>query len=236
MMNSGSARRCLLLVAVAFVLLLPAVPVANQSPGHGWSVAFGVRQAIAQSAPKSFVILITDSGFDSNASIVVNQGDQVQLTFVLKYNSSDPLNHHVIAIDGYNLKTPDINPAHPTASLTFTASNAGTFSIYCDTPDCPIHGLMVSGQIEVDSPTSTRSSTSTGSSSGTSTGTSTSSQTASSTSTLATTKTGVTSTLTIGGSSASGLETVATLAFVILVVGFLAGALAVARFGIRARA
>jgi hypothetical protein len=181
-----------------------------------------VQTANAAVAPtaKSFVIMITAKGFNDNATIVVNQGDKVSITFIMdqsQIGDTKPSNHHVITIDGYNINSEDLNPTHPTATVTFTASQLGTFFIYCDTEECPIHALMVSATIEVDplvitssSTSTTRSTSAQTTSSGSTTSTSTSStQTTSSGSTTSTSTStstvsqggGQTATSTIGGSS-----------------------------------
>ena len=158
-----------------------------------WVTQLVVKAPIGQAlaAPtKSFVIMITAKGFGTNASVVVNQGDSVKITFIMDASqiaNTSPANHHVITIDGYNIDTADINPTHPNATVTFTANQLGNFFIYCDTDECPVHALMVSGTLEVDAaaPTTTTS-TATTTTSTTTTSTSTTSTTTTSTSTTTT--------------------------------------------------
>jgi plastocyanin len=199
---------------------LPSLIVTNPFAGTGLSTFLGMLGVNAQvQAPstKSFVIMITAQGFDSNASITVNQGDKVQITFILdqsQRSNTGPTNHHLIAIDGYGVETAEINPTHPNATVTFTASQLGTFSIYCDTPECPIHVLMVSGTLQVDPPGQTVTSTSTSSSSA-----STSSSTSSSSSSASTSST-----------SSSSASTVPEFSYTALLVVLTAGLIAVALF------
>ncbi len=187
-MNSHSRSRRFFLLAALAMLVMTSVVLVDRPASASLMTSLTVKGLNLQAQPsqtKSFVIMIGTNGFDDNASIVVNQGDTVKITFVLTPNQAADTsadNHHVIAIDGYNVQSADINPTHPNATVTFTADQLGTFSIYCDTPECPIHALMVSGTLEVDAPASTTtSSTSTTTTSSTSSATTTTSSSTTST-------------------------------------------------------
>ncbi len=119
----------------------------------------------AQPATRSFVVMITSQGFDNGLlNLTVAQGDTVTITFALDAsqrsdNSTD--NHHIIVISGYNVQTEEVSPSHPNATVTFVADTEGQFSIYCATPECPIHYLMLSGKLNVVVPTAAQTTSST---------------------------------------------------------------------------
>lgn len=216
-----SLARPLLTVAVVLGLMM-LTSVAGTNPRSGSAPSTNahsnggflpglltVRPASAQVAPtsRSFLIMIMAKGFDDNASIVVNQGDKVSITFMMDQSQrsiTGPSNHHVIAIDGYSVQTADINPTHPNATVRLTATQPGTFYIYCETDECPVHVLMVSGQLEVDKPSaSTSASTSTSAAQSTSASTSSASSTAS----VTTTQTAVTTSVATSSSTSATVTT-----------------------------
>ncbi len=211
-----------------------------------------MHPAYAAPETRTFTVMITSQGFDEGSlNITVNQGDTVKITFELDASqaaNTDPSNHHVISISGYQVSTAEISPSNPSASVTFVASTTGSFLIYCASPECPIHYLMVSGNLQVVPPgvvISTTTTTLSGSSgSGTSvavsptiSATSTSQvQSTSATSSMASHSTTTTaappgSTAHPGGLSFGGLSKFAILAFAF---AFLAGVLVTSKFVVEA--
>lgn len=108
----------------------------------------------------SFAITISKLGFNgtrsSNLAITVNEGDRIQITFIMdeeERKDVNPNNRHMMEITGYALITEEINPSHPEATIVFLADKPGTFTIRCsaDTWDCPGHENMQDGKLEVKS-------------------------------------------------------------------------------------
>ncbi len=230
----------LLILALISAFTLTAAG-AGLSMGPAGTLTVQPAQA-AQPSTVSVVVMITASGFNEGTlNLTVYQGQTVNITFALdasQISDNSPDNHHVIGVSGYDVQTAEIDPSHPNTTLTFVADKAGSFNIYCLTPACPIHFLMVGGILNVEQPstsvTSTTSSTSTSSSSGASTSSTTHSSVTTSTSSSMSASGGPSTTGDVGGisdtSAAHTLSGFVEWGVLVAAIGFLAGALVADRF------
>jgi len=107
---------------------------------------------------KSFVVFVSHKGFNgthsSNLVITVNEGDIVQITFIMDEEdrkNTEPNNRHLIEIPELGLQTEEINPSHPESTIVFLADVPGTFTIRCSPEywDCPGHELLQDGKLVV---------------------------------------------------------------------------------------
>jgi len=79
--------------------------------------------ATSSASVKSFTVHGYSYGYDPS-TITVNKGDTVQINLI-----SDDIGHN-ICVDGYGVCS-DVVSSGGSATLSFTADKAGTFSFYC---------------------------------------------------------------------------------------------------------
>ena len=109
-----------------------------------------VPRAVAQEQPtKTFVYLVSAEGFNKTrtSSIAVNEGDLVQIELVY---DDDELgdNPHTIVVRGYGIEA-TVSPKQRTATITFRATNLGSFRIVCGNEQCEGHDSLQGLTLEV---------------------------------------------------------------------------------------
>ncbi len=156
---------CKLSTIISLLLLLAALlfPISSPLRDHGSEIkpfaSLSVLEAHGQvSDTKFFVIVVSSNGFNGTDSfdlaITVNEGDRVQITFMMDEKDRknvNLINRHIIEITGYAIQTEEISPSNPEATLVFLADKIGDFTIRCssETWDCPGHRLMQDGRLTV---------------------------------------------------------------------------------------
>jgi hypothetical protein len=120
-----------ILVSVSIALAISATPSQALS--------------ISSAEPQRFVIVVSRQGFNGTAdalSVTVQQGDLVNITFLYGDYDLPVDNPHAIMIDGYGIKTVNIDRSNPKATVQFVADSSGTFSFYCYIPCLGMENLL----------------------------------------------------------------------------------------------
>lgn len=126
----------LILVGIAFLLGLLCVVLPSPS--------------MAAENPTRITVQITDSGFNGkpdNLVIEVEQGAQVELTFVWAHQAYVQ-DEHIMVLEGYKLETDKLTSQHREATLKFIADKPGTFGFQCDI-ECDAHDYLQRGTLRV---------------------------------------------------------------------------------------
>ncbi len=135
-------RKRLPLLALAGTLLLVSAcgqsqPDAEPQETHAEEVA-------------RFRVEVSRDGFEDTAGLFeleVEQGQEVEITFV--YGDGDFIqnNPHVIVIPEYGIETAPIDENNPEETVRFTVTGTGPISFKCATLTCVGHPKLQGGQV-----------------------------------------------------------------------------------------
>ncbi len=101
----------------------------------------------------SFRIEVSRRGFDSTAGeyrLEVEEGQQVEITFVYGDKDFSQNNPHIIAIPDLGITTDPIDQQNPEATVHFTAGNTGEVAFVCTKVDCVGHTNLLGGILVVE--------------------------------------------------------------------------------------
>ena len=79
------------------------------------------------------------NGIPGNLHLNVEEGQEVEITFVYKDDSLPGNNPHNIASPEYGIETGTLDKNNPEITLRFTANETGEVIFYCITPECIGH-------------------------------------------------------------------------------------------------
>jgi len=96
--------------------------------------------------PTKLTVKITDLGFDP-LTVQVEQGKAVELTFLWAQTAYLD-DQHVIALEGYNVSSDQIDRDHTQATVKFIATKVGSFNFKCDI-ECDLHPALQTGTVKV---------------------------------------------------------------------------------------
>lgn len=148
-----------LIAAIALLLVLAPSALAaapTPAPAGGDHAMPGMSGGATPTAPTPatpapVTVRVGRRGFDGmpgGLKLQVRAGERVTLNFVYDDADLSEDNPHIISIQGYNLRTPEINRANPRATLTFDATETGTFEVRC-VATCEGHGNLRGGSLVV---------------------------------------------------------------------------------------
>lgn len=135
-----------LLFIIVFATLLPLLLA---------TAPFSVDDVLAQppEAPSQkkavFRIDVSRHGFNHTPGeflLVVEEGQEVEITFVYGDGDLPYLNSHPILITGYNIRPPIIETE---VTIRFIADKPGEFSFMCIYPPCEGHENLLGGRLKV---------------------------------------------------------------------------------------
>ena len=146
-------KRILLPILAIGVLLLSACGATTTAPPETVTITPPPETITITLPPETVTVTaalkeFTIEGFEwefSPASITVNQGDRVKITF-----KDSGLEAHNLVIDEFGVTSALISPG-ATTTVEFTADTAGTFFFYCglELDDLPHRELGMEGEITV---------------------------------------------------------------------------------------
>ncbi len=135
-------KKVLLLLALAGVLLAVSScggsqPAAESPETHAEDVA-------------TFRVVVSRDGFDDTDGLFeleVEQGQEVEITFVYGDDDFVQNNPHVIIIPDYDIETAPIDENNPEETVCFTVIGFGSISFKCSNLTCVGHPKLQGGQI-----------------------------------------------------------------------------------------
>ena len=97
-------------------------------------------------------ITVSRNGFDGTGQfhIEVEEGEEVEITFVYGDGDFSQNNPHVIGILALGLTTGVIDRQNPEETLHFTAAETGEIMFMCTQVDCVGHANLQAGTIDVE--------------------------------------------------------------------------------------
>ena len=108
-MSSEKQRLVIILAVLAFVsITLPVLTPRSYA------------LSTSSTEPRMFTIIVSRNGFNGTAdslSMTVQQGEAVNITFLYGDNDLPVDNPHAIMIDGYGIKTANIDRANPMVTV-----------------------------------------------------------------------------------------------------------------------
>ncbi len=134
-------KKVSLLFFVLFGLLVAAVSCAQPQQTEGPPPEEGIR------------IEVSRRGFNSTAGeyrLEVEEGQQVEITFVYGDKDFSQNNPHIIAIPDLGITTGLIDQENPEATVRFTAGNTGEFAFECTKVDCVGHTNLLGGILVIE--------------------------------------------------------------------------------------
>ncbi|MBI2183890.1 MAG: hypothetical protein HYU39_02910 [Thaumarchaeota archaeon] len=140
------ATRTLLLFILASSLTLGSSQLQLVNP------MLPMAEAQAATQAKNLVFLVSAEGFNKtkDLSITVNEGDLVQIKLVYDddYIGDNP---HTIRVQGYGVEG-TVGPKQREVTLTFRATETGSFKVVCGNETCEGHENLQGFVIEVKAP------------------------------------------------------------------------------------
>jgi len=130
-----------LLIIGAVLFLLPFTAIATF---HGDALA-------QQSGESSFRIEVSQHGFNSalgETQLEVEEGQEVEITFVYGDDDLSFNNPHIIFITGYNIKADTLDRENPEVTVSFIAGQPGEIKFMC-VLSCEGHDNIQKGRITV---------------------------------------------------------------------------------------
>jgi plastocyanin len=104
------------------------------------------HQVRADDEPVQITIKTTDAGFEPN-TVEVEQGSLVELKFVWEH-SAYPEEQHIIVLKDYKVESNQIDFENRETTITFIATETGTFTFKCDL-ECDLHDYLQNGELIV---------------------------------------------------------------------------------------
>jgi len=85
--------------------------------------------------------MLTDKGWNGTYpfSLKLRLNANVTITFIYQTADSDT---HTLFLTGYNIVGPTLQSGIPEQTMTFIASQAGSFQLLCLNSKCSIHSVM----------------------------------------------------------------------------------------------
>ncbi len=133
-------KKLLLLFTLAGALLLVS-SCGESQPAADSDHAEGVAR---------FRVEVSRDGFDDADGpfeLDVEQGQEVEITFVYADGDFIQNNPHVIVIPEYGIETAAIDEDNPEETVRFTVSGSGSISFKCNNPTCVGHLKLQGGQV-----------------------------------------------------------------------------------------
>ena len=141
-------KKLLWLLAAVGIGILVAAVACQSTPGTESS-----SQEDETSAHEEAIrVDVSRNGFDGSRQfhIEVEEGEEVEITFVYGDGDFSQNNPHVIEIPALGLTTGVIDRQNPEETLHFTATETGEISFTCTKVDCVGHANLVAGTIDVE--------------------------------------------------------------------------------------
>lgn len=145
-----TVRRLSLTVAVVMVLALVALP----APAEASSVCplhASAGHAPSQQGPKALTVMVSRHGFNGSPDglrLQVQEGEEVEITFVYADMDMHRSNAHRIKSTELGIDTGEIDKDNPQATVKFVARRTGTFVLVC-VLNCDGHKNLENGRLEV---------------------------------------------------------------------------------------
>ena len=101
----------------------------------------------------SFTVEVSRNGFNGMAQgfeIVVEEDQEVEITFVYTDDDFSQNNPHKIAIPEYDIETGILDENNTEVTVRFTATGHGEIAFMCSVPECIGHTNLLSGKIVID--------------------------------------------------------------------------------------
>lgn len=116
----------------------------------------GPQEAETEDVPEEegvFRVEVSRNGFNGEAQdfhIEVEEGQEIEITFVYGDGDFSQNNPHRIIIPEYGIETEIIDENNREVTVQFTATGHGEIAFMCMVPDCIGHTNLVNGKIVID--------------------------------------------------------------------------------------
>ncbi len=132
---------------VSLLVLLIGILVVVSACGQSQEVAPPPQEE------GSFRVEVSRNGFNGEAQdfhIEVEEGQEVEITFIYGDGDFSQNNPHVIIIPDYGIETSLIDENNPEVTVRFTATGHGEIAFMCSNVQCVGHANLLGGKIVID--------------------------------------------------------------------------------------
>lgn len=134
-------KKVFLLLLFALVVVLMIASACAQAPEEPPPPEEGIR------------IEVSRQGFNGTPGefrLAVEEGQEVEITFVYGDNDFPENNPHIIAIPDYGINTSVLDENNPEVTVRFTAKEIGEVAFLCTKVDCVGHTNLLGGILVIE--------------------------------------------------------------------------------------